>query len=88
MGGPRDHVVVAPLVPVRERDLQVHRRRRRIAFEHALLGREAFGEVPECFEQPAVQQPAFGVIRIQRKCALEAAPCAIPVPVAEEEDSR
>src|SRR5688572_14909137 len=33
-GGPRDHVVVATLVPVRERDLQMHGRRRRIAFEH------------------------------------------------------
>lgn len=87
-GGPRDHVVVATLVPVRQRDLQVHVRRRRIAFEHALLGREAFREVPERFEQPSVQQPAFGVTPIQLECTLEAAPRAIPIPVAEEQDGR
>ena len=51
---PIDGLLVAALVPVRERDLQVNERRMRIACQRSLLPFEAGIQTPERLHQAAV----------------------------------
>lgn len=74
---PLDHGVVTPLVPVRERDLQVDRGRRRAALERLVFRGEALREMTKRLEQPAIQQQSFRVIGIDLERALQTPPPSV-----------
>src|SRR5438552_2121346 len=82
---PLERLCVAPLVPVRQRNLQQYVRREWIALERALLHREPGRELSQGLAQLTAQQLRLRVARFEVERAIEAPRGRVPVPLAQQQ---
>jgi len=83
---PDNRVVVLPLVPIRDGDLDQNAGRSRIARKRLLLASQPIVEPPERFLERPILQERLGVIRIDFERTVQAALRRRPVPLAEKKD--